>query len=164
MDHNSGAIWLDRHLFTAMAYPADYGFIPHTLAEDGDPLDILLLLDEPTFPGCHVRARPIGVFRMRDDKGIDAKILCVPADDPRWSDIQDLRRPTAPPQRDPPLLRGVQGARAGEVLPGRGLGGLHRGLDHDRGRPRSPSRLLTPTPRGTTRVRKRRARRTAARG
>jgi inorganic pyrophosphatase len=65
-------------------------FIPETLAEDGDPLDILLLLDEPTFPGCHVRARPIGVFKMRDDKGPDAKILCVPAGDPRWSDIQDL--------------------------------------------------------------------------
>jgi inorganic pyrophosphatase len=90
MDHDSGAIWLDRHLFTAMSYPADYGFIPETLAEDGDPLDILLLLDEPTFPGCHVRARPIGVFKMRDDKGPDAKILCVPAEDPRWSDIQDL--------------------------------------------------------------------------
>ena len=90
MDHASGAIWLDRHLFTATSYPADYGFIDHTLGEDGDPLDALVLLDEPTFPGCHILARPIGVFWMSDEKGPDAKILCVPAKDPRWAHIQDL--------------------------------------------------------------------------
>lgn len=90
MNHRTGAIWLDRHLFTSMSYPADYGFVPNTLAQDGDPLDILLLLEEPTFPGCHVMARPVGVFFMRDDKGEDAKVLCVPAGDPRWDDIQDL--------------------------------------------------------------------------
>jgi inorganic pyrophosphatase len=90
MDHESGAIWLDRHLFTATSYPADYGFIEHTLGEDGDPLDALVLLDEPTFPGCHIMARPIGVFWMSDEKGPDAKILCVPAKDPRWAHIQDL--------------------------------------------------------------------------
>jgi inorganic pyrophosphatase len=90
MDHDSGDIWLDRHLFTATSYPADYGFINHTLGEDGDPLDALVLLDEPTFPGCHILARPIGVFWMSDEKGPDAKILCVPAKDPRWAHIQDL--------------------------------------------------------------------------
>jgi inorganic pyrophosphatase len=90
MDHASGAIWLDRHLFTATSYPADYGFIDDTLGEDGDPLDALVLLDEPTFPGCHILARPIGVFWMSDEKGPDAKILCVPAKDPRWAHIQDL--------------------------------------------------------------------------
>ncbi len=90
MDHDSGAIWLDRHLFTATTYPADYGFIDHTLAEDGDPLDAMVLLDEPTFPGCHIMARPIGVFWMSDEMGPDAKVLCVPAKDPRWSHIQDL--------------------------------------------------------------------------
>jgi inorganic pyrophosphatase len=90
MDHDGGAIWLDRHLFTATSYPADYGFINQTLGEDGDPLDALVLLDEPTFPGCHILARPIGVFWMSDEKGPDAKILCVPAKDPRWSHIQDL--------------------------------------------------------------------------
>jgi inorganic pyrophosphatase len=90
MDHDSGALWLDRHLFTAMTYPADYGFVPDTLAEDGDPLDVLVLLDEPTVPGCHIRARPIGVFWMRDEKGPDAKVLAVPAGDPRWSHIEDL--------------------------------------------------------------------------
>ncbi len=72
MDHATGAIWLDRTLFTATQYPADYGFIPRTLSEDGDPLDVLVLLDEPTFPGCHVMVRPIGVFRMVDEAGGDA--------------------------------------------------------------------------------------------
>ena len=89
-DHDTGDIWLDRHLFTATTYPTDYGFVPNTLAEDGDPLDALVLLDEPTFPGCHVRARVIGVFWMADEKGPDAKLLCVPAGDPRWSDMNDL--------------------------------------------------------------------------
>ncbi len=90
MDHETGAVWLDRHLFTSTAYPADYGFIPDTLGEDGDPLDALVLLDEPTFPGCHIRARPIGLFRMQDEKGPDAKILFVPDDDPRWEALRDL--------------------------------------------------------------------------
>lgn len=90
MDHDSGAIWLDRMLFTATQYPADYGFVPDTLAEDGDPLDVLVLLDEPTFPGCHIRARPVAVFWMRDEKGPDAKVLCVPATDPRYAGITDL--------------------------------------------------------------------------
>lgn len=90
IDHDTGAVWLDRHLFTATAYPADYGFIPDTLAEDGDPLDALVLLDEPTVPGCHIRARALGVFWMEDEKGADAKILAVPAEDPRWQTIGDL--------------------------------------------------------------------------
>ena len=90
MDHESGEIWLDRLLFTAMQYPADYGFFPGTLAEDGDPLDVLVLLDEPTFPGCHILVRPIGVFWMRDEKGPDAKIVAVPAHDPRWADVNDI--------------------------------------------------------------------------
>jgi inorganic pyrophosphatase len=90
VDHETGGIWLDRMLFTATQYPADYGFVPHTLAEDGDPLDVLVLLDEPTFPGCHIRARPIGVFWMHDEAGPDAKVLCVPATDPRWTSLGDI--------------------------------------------------------------------------
>lgn len=89
IDHATGAIRLDRHLFTATAYPTDYGFIVDTLAEDDDPLDAMVLLDEPTFPGCRITARPIGVIWMRDEKGPDAKILCVPAGDPRWKHLQD---------------------------------------------------------------------------
>ncbi|MDH4146500.1 MAG: inorganic diphosphatase [Acidimicrobiia bacterium] len=90
IDHETGAIWLDRHLFTASQYPADYGFVANTLGEDGDPLDALVLLDEPTFPGCHVWGRPIGVFWMRDEAGPDAKVLFVPHKDPRWEYLQDL--------------------------------------------------------------------------
>ena len=89
VDHDSGAIWLDRMLFTATQYPTDYGFVPGTLAEDGDPVDALVLLDEATFPGCHIMARPVAVFFMEDEAGRDAKVLCVPATDPRWSGILD---------------------------------------------------------------------------
>jgi inorganic pyrophosphatase len=90
VDHESGEIWLDRMLFTAMQYPVDYGFFVHTLADDGDPLDALVLLQEPTFPGCHIMVRPVAVFWMSDEKGADAKVLCVPARDPRWADTRDL--------------------------------------------------------------------------
>lgn len=90
IDHISGRPWLDRHLFTSMAYPADYGFIEHTLSEDGDPLDALVFLDEPTFSGCHIWGRPLGMFQMTDEAGPDAKILLVPDGDPRWDHLQDL--------------------------------------------------------------------------
>ena len=90
MDHETGRIRLDRMLFTSTRYPLDYGFIPGTLAEDGDPLDALVMLDEPTFPGCYVLARPVAVFWMSDEHGPDAKILAVPAHDPRAADIRDL--------------------------------------------------------------------------
>ena len=89
-DHDHHIMRLDRRLFTATGYPADYGFIPNTLSEDTDPLDALVLLDDPTFPGCWVSSRPIAVFWMTDDAGPDAKIICVPADDPRWAHITDL--------------------------------------------------------------------------
>jgi inorganic pyrophosphatase len=89
-DPKTGAIWLDRMLFTATRYPEDYGFVPDTLAEDGDPLDVLVLVEEPTFPGCHIWARPLGVFLMRDEEGEDAKVLCVPATDPRNADKSEL--------------------------------------------------------------------------
>ncbi|WP_392543234.1 inorganic diphosphatase [Oryzobacter telluris] len=90
VDHETGRIRLDRLLFTSMAYPSDYGYVEETLGEDGDPLDALVLLDEPTFPGCLVRARPIGMFHMRDEAGGDDKILCVPAGDPRRFNITEL--------------------------------------------------------------------------
>ena len=90
MDHASGRIRLDRMLFTSTRYPADYGFIENTLADDGDPLDALVLLDEPTFPGCLINCRVIGMFRMRDEKGADDKVLCVPAHDPRMEHLRDI--------------------------------------------------------------------------
>ena len=90
VDHINGRIRLDRMLFTSTRYPSDYGFIEETLADDGDPLDALVLLEEPTFPGCLITCRVIGMFRMRDEKGLDDKVLCVPATDPRWEHLQDI--------------------------------------------------------------------------
>jgi len=89
-DHDRHVLHLDRRLFSATVYPADYGFVPDTLAEDGDPLDALVLLEEPVFPGCWVSARPIGIFWMEDENGPDAKIICVPLGDPRWDQVRDL--------------------------------------------------------------------------
>lgn len=86
-------IRFDRMLFSSMMYPGDYGFIPETLALDGDPLDVLVLGHEPTFPMCVMEVKPIGVFHMADEKGPDEKIVCVPISDPIWSlkdDISDL--------------------------------------------------------------------------
>ncbi len=90
VDHESGRIRLDRMLFTSTRYPHDYGFIEGTLGEDGDPLDALVLLEEPTFPGCLIRCRAIGMFHMRDEKGGDDKVHCIPTGDPRKDHIQDL--------------------------------------------------------------------------
>ena len=90
VDHESGRIRLDRTLFTSTAYPADYGFIEDTLGEDGDPLDAMILLPQPVFPGVIVAARPVAMFRMVDEKGGDDKVLCVPAGDTRWDHINDL--------------------------------------------------------------------------
>jgi inorganic pyrophosphatase len=90
VDHATGRIRLDRMLFTSTRYPHDYGFIEGTLGEDGDPLDALVLLEEPTFPGCLIKCRAIGMFRMRDEAGGDDKVLCIPAGDPRMDHIQDL--------------------------------------------------------------------------
>jgi inorganic pyrophosphatase len=78
-------------LFTSTRYPVDYGYIPDTLAEDGDPLDVMVLLEDPTFPGISIAVRPVGLFWMTDEHGADAKILAVPATDPRYADITELR-------------------------------------------------------------------------
>jgi inorganic pyrophosphatase len=90
VDAETGHIVLDRRLFTSMSYPADYGFIEDTLGEDGDPLDALVLVGEPTFPGCRIRARVVGVFHMTDEKGPDAKVICVPLKDPAWMRVHDV--------------------------------------------------------------------------
>jgi inorganic pyrophosphatase len=80
----------DRMIFSSMMYPADYGFIPNTLAQDSDPLDVLVLVSEPTFPGVVMEVKPIGVFHMADEKGPDEKIICVPVSDPIWNRLNDL--------------------------------------------------------------------------
>jgi inorganic pyrophosphatase len=90
VDHESGRLRLDRMLFTATRYPRDYGYIENTLGLDGDPLDAMVLIEEPTFPGVLIRCRAIGMFRMTDEAGGDDKILCVPANDVRKNHLQDL--------------------------------------------------------------------------
>ena len=90
IDHDTGRVFLDRRLFSATIYPADYGFLPDTLGEDGDPLDALVLLEDPTYPGVWVEARPVGVLFMEDEKGEDAKLICVPPGEPRWNGVEDV--------------------------------------------------------------------------
>src|SRR6201992_674836 len=90
VDHRTGRIRLDRMLFTSTRYPADYGYIEDTLGGDGDPLDVLVLLEEPTFPGCLVTARVIGMFQMTDEAGPGDKGLFVPASEPRQEHLQDI--------------------------------------------------------------------------
>jgi inorganic pyrophosphatase len=97
MDHHTGRLRLDRVLHSAVHYPADYGFVDHTLGGDGDPLDALVLLEEPLIAGCEVVVDPIGVFLMQDEKGEDEKILCVPVADPVWNHITELDQ--VPPHR-----------------------------------------------------------------
>ena len=90
LDKKTGRIRLDRVLFSSVHYPADYGFVMQTLAGDGDPLDALVVVEEPTFPGCIVPARPIGTLLMSDERGDDEKILAVPTGDPRFAEVRDL--------------------------------------------------------------------------
>ena len=90
IDQTTGEIHLDRVLFSSVHYPTDYGFIPGTISADGDPLDVLIIVEEPTFPGCRIKIRPIGVLLMHDEKGVDEKILAVPVADPRFDGITDI--------------------------------------------------------------------------
>ncbi|WP_185856062.1 inorganic diphosphatase [Blattabacterium cuenoti] len=89
-DKKSNLIRLDRVLYSPMSYPTDYGFIPKTLSKDGDPLDVLVFLTEPTIPGCLIRVKPIGIFFMTDEKGEDEKIICVPIKDPNYNTINNI--------------------------------------------------------------------------
>ncbi len=90
-DKDLNAFCLDRVLYSSVKYPYDYGFIPNTLADDGDPLDGIVLMDEPTFPGCVIAARPIGMLQMIDGGDRDEKILCVPDKDPRYANVVSLK-------------------------------------------------------------------------
>lgn len=101
-DYEKKMIRYDRMIFSSMHYPSDYGFVPETLAEDGDALDALVLVSEPTFPGCIIETHPIGLFRMRDEKGPDAKLICVPVSDPVWSKITSLE------EMNPHLLKEIE--------------------------------------------------------
>ena len=89
-DERLGRVILDRTLFSSVVYPCDYGFLLDTLGSDGDPVDALVLVSAPTFPGCLIPCDPIGVFEMRDEAGDDEKVLCVPHNDPTWSQVQEI--------------------------------------------------------------------------
>jgi inorganic pyrophosphatase len=89
-DEQLQAIRFDRFLFSSVVYPLDYGIITDSLAEDGDPLDAMVAVSEPTFPGCVIPVKPIALFKMRDEKGIDDKVICVPLDDPNWNFAERL--------------------------------------------------------------------------
>jgi inorganic pyrophosphatase len=89
-DETTGRFCLDRVLYSSVHYPTEYGFIPETRAPDGDPLDALVITHEPTFTGCVVPARPIGLFDMHDEKGVDQKILAIPVGDPRFDGVRDI--------------------------------------------------------------------------
>jgi inorganic pyrophosphatase len=99
-DEARGVLRLDRTLYSAVHYPTDYGYIPGTHADDGDHLDVLVIVEEPTVPGCHVVVRPIGVLRMRDDKGLDDKIIAVPIADPRFEHVREFSDIAAHWQRE----------------------------------------------------------------
>ena len=90
IDHETGRVRLDRMLFTSTRYPHDYGFIDDTLGLDGDPLDALVILEEPTYPGVVIQCRTVGMFRMTDEAGGDDKLLCVPSHDPRLEHLRDI--------------------------------------------------------------------------
>jgi inorganic pyrophosphatase len=85
-----GGIKLDRFISASAVFPTDYGYVPDTLAPDGDPLDVLVCVSEPTFPGCLVACKPIGVFKMVDEKGPDDHLLCVPCADPGWNTLEHI--------------------------------------------------------------------------
>lgn len=135
LDKDSGALLVDRFMATSMYYPTNYGFIPQTLSDDGDPVDVMLVAPLPLQPGSVIRARPVGMLEMTDESGVDAKIIAVPHDKltPALPRRQEGRGPAGLPARaDPALLRAVQGARAGQVGRVQGLCRQGRGLQGDR--------------------------------
>ncbi|MCE5213921.1 MAG: inorganic diphosphatase [Methanobacterium sp.] len=89
-DKDMEAFALDRVLYSPIHYPAEYGIIPQTLWDDGDPMDIIVLMEQPTFPGCVIEVRPVGIMRMIDSGDSDDKILSVPINDPQYNDVNDL--------------------------------------------------------------------------
>lgn len=89
-DRELGAIKLDRFVSASVVYPTDYGYLPETLAPDGDPIDVLVCVSEPTFPGCVVPSKVIGLFKMSDEKGPDDHVMCVPCNDPGWNTAEEI--------------------------------------------------------------------------
>jgi len=118
VDKQSGALFVDRFMMTSMHYPANYGYVPRTIADDDDPVDVLVHTPFPLLPGVVVRCRALGVLRMDDEAGGDAKLLAVPTDDicPLFHALENHRRCTGDPsQANPAFLRALQGSRSGQV-------------------------------------------------
>jgi len=99
-DPRLGAIKLDRFVSASVVYPTDYGYLPETTAPDGDPLDVLVCVSEPTFPGCVIPAKAVGLFRMADEKGPDDHLVCVPLEDPGWNEIEEVEQLPAQLRRE----------------------------------------------------------------
>jgi inorganic pyrophosphatase len=131
-DHARHRFVLDRILYSSVHYPCDYGFIDGSLADDGDPLDVLVVISEPTFPGCVVRARPIGVLDMTDDKGHDYKILAVAHDDPRWDETRALDDLSPHRLREIENFFAIYKELEGRHTESRLVGGLKRGRSSTR--------------------------------
>ena len=135
VDKETGALFVDRFMSTAMHYPCNYGYVPQTLSGDGDPVDVLVISPFPLITGVVVRCRPVGMLQMEDEAGGDTKLLAVPIDKlpadlpPHGRTPSDLHR--AAPGADPALLRALQGPRARQVGQGEGLGRRRRGAQGD---------------------------------
>ncbi len=136
-DERLGGIKLDRFLFSSVVFPADYGFIPDTLAEDGDALDAMVLVGEPTFPGCVIEVRAIAVLRMTDDRGQDDKIICVPYEDPHWSDLEDLDDIPSQLRTEVEHFFSIYKQPEGIDVDVQGFAGCEDALRRDRGRARA---------------------------
>ena len=135
VDKETGAMFVDRFMSTAMHYPCNYGYVPQTLADDGDPVDVLVITPLPLIPGVVVTCRPLGILKMDDEAGGDAKLLAVPIDKilSIYTPLAKARRPEpVAPEDHPALLRALQGSGAGQVGQGQGLG-RPRGPSRDRG-------------------------------
>ena len=137
LDKPSGTMFVDRMLYTAMHYPGNYGFVPHTLSDDGDPIDVLIANSRPIVPGAVCNCRPVGVLFMRDEAGGDEKIIAVPSEKilailPEDTKLLRPARDAAQPHRA--FLRALQGPRRGEMGEDRSLGGRSRGARDDRAR------------------------------
>ena len=129
IDHDTDCLFVDRFMATPMFYPANYGFIPHTLADDGDPLDVLVVTPYPVAPGSVIRCRPVGVLNMTDEAGGDAKLIAVPHDKltQLYVDVKEYTDlPAAADRADQALLRELQGSGEGQVGQGRRLGRRRR--------------------------------------
>ena len=136
-DEGIGQVVLDRFLSSSMVYPTDYGFLMGHRGRDGDPLDAMVCVSEPTFPGCVIPVKPIALFKMRDEKGEDDKVVCVPTHDPGWNTAETLDDiPAGDAARDHPLLLRLQAAR--------GQGGRGRRLADARGGARGDRRRTAP--------------------